>query len=87
MIDRLIEDPASATTVRQLLLTFGIAFLASAYQPYDRLGLFAELMMFCAALDAAIGAVWREPIFDVSLNHWDKALAFLTAALGAKGLG
>jgi hypothetical protein len=36
----------------------------------------AALLGMCTILSAVIGAMKREPPFDIALNHWDETVAY-----------
>jgi hypothetical protein len=36
----------------------------------------AALLWMSTVLSAVVGAIRREPLFDVTLNHWDEAAAY-----------
>ena len=36
----------------------------------------ATLLWMSAIFSAAVGALRREPLFDITLNHWDETAAY-----------
>jgi hypothetical protein len=80
-----ILDAGSRQSIRRFL--FGVAlFLVWAQMPSPRTALQnLALMAACAAaIEAAIGALRREPMLGASLNRWDVAMAFLGVYYGAQ---
>jgi hypothetical protein len=64
----------------QVLIRFGLRIvILIIFAGFAGIGFgksLAALLWMSTVFSAVVGAVRREPLFDVSLNHWDETAAY-----------
>ena len=65
----------------KMALLLLLAFVSSSV---DHVRLFETFLMICANISLSFALLTQEKWSAVSLNRWDEALIFLTAALGLR---
>jgi hypothetical protein len=76
LLPNLPRELRSTQVLIRFCLRMSILVVFAAFASIDFGRSLATLLWMAIILCAVVGAVKREPLFDIVLNHWDETVAY-----------